>query len=280
MTQTKTCEKDFWSTETYEAVASFVPHFADTLVQSIDFSPTDRVLDIGCGDGKFTTSFSPAVKYVMGVDSSPAMIEAAKKLDYGGATTDFRVVDCRYLNKEADIVNGSWDKVASNAALHWVLRDPTTRVSTLETVFRSLKPGGTFFFEMCGFGNAPEMVTAFTFALVNHGIAIEKVEETCPWIHPSDDYMKSLLEDIGFQVKMIDLKPKPLKMNADVNGGLEGFMRLLGAPWMDVLETEEKKNSVLKQMCRMLRHGTTKEDGSQWITYYSLRCVAVKPATS
>jgi ubiquinone/menaquinone biosynthesis C-methylase UbiE len=88
-----------------------VPHFADTLVQSIEFTPTDRVLDIGCGDGKFTTSFSPAVGYVMGVDSSPAMIEAAKKLDYGGAVTDFRVVDCRLLNKEADIVNGNWDKV-------------------------------------------------------------------------------------------------------------------------------------------------------------------------
>jgi hypothetical protein len=47
----------------------------------------------------------------MGVDSSPAMIEAAKKLDYGGAVTDFRVVDCRLLHKEADIVNGNWDKV-------------------------------------------------------------------------------------------------------------------------------------------------------------------------
>lgn len=47
----------------------------------------------------------------MGVDSSPAMIEAAKTLDYGGADTDFRLADCRYLNKEADIVNGSWDKV-------------------------------------------------------------------------------------------------------------------------------------------------------------------------
>lgn len=166
---------------------------------------------------------------------------------------------------------------ASNAALHWVLRDPTTRVSTLETVFRSLKPGGTFFFEMCGFGNAPEMVTSYIFALVNHGVPVEKAEEMCPWFHPSDDYMRGLLENIGFQVQKIDLKPKPLKMNPEINGGLEGFMGLLGAPWLDLLDTEEKKKSVLKQMCRMLRHGTTKEDGSQWITYYSLRCVAVKP---
>jgi hypothetical protein len=47
----------------------------------------------------------------MGVDSSLAMIEAAKTFSYGGATTDFRVVDCRHLDKEEDVVNGKWDKV-------------------------------------------------------------------------------------------------------------------------------------------------------------------------
>lgn len=39
------------------------------------------------------------------------MIEAAKTQDYGDTTTEFRLVDCRYLEKEVDIVNGSWDKV-------------------------------------------------------------------------------------------------------------------------------------------------------------------------
>jgi hypothetical protein len=32
----------------------------------------------------------------------------------------------------------------------------------------------------------------------------------------------------------------------------------------------------MQQMCRMLRYGTTREDGTQWITYASLRCVAIK----
>ncbi|KAK5790417.1 hypothetical protein VI817_007704 [Penicillium citrinum] len=279
MLQNNPQTKDFWSTEMYEAVASFVPHAADTLVQSINFNANDRVLDIGCGDGKFTTVFSDQVGYVMGVDSSPAMIEAAKALDYGGASTDFRVVDCRHLERDPEIMNGNWDKVASNAALHWVLRDSNTRVSTLEAIFKSMKPGGTFFFEMCGFGNAPEMVTAYTYSLVNHGIPIEQAEVACPWFHPSDDYMKLLLEQIGFEIKHISLRPRPLKMNPDVNGGLKGFMKLIGSPWLDALRTEEERESCLDQMCRMLRGGTLKEDGTQWITYYALRCVAVKPSS-
>ncbi|KAI3162075.1 hypothetical protein DTO039G3_8012 [Penicillium roqueforti] len=248
MTQTQIPPKDYWSTETYAAAASFVPHFADTLIQSIEFNPTDRVLDIGCGDGKFTTSFAPSVNYVMGVDSSPSMINTAKTLDYGGTTTDFRVVDCRHLEEYAEVMNGNWDKVTSNAAFHWILKDPST-----------------------------QKVTAFMFALVNHGVPIETAEAMCPWFYPSDVYMKKIIESVGFQVKMIELNPQPLELTTSDNGGLEGFMRLIGAQMLDILDTEEKKNSAIEQICRMLRYGTTREDGSQWITYASLRCVAVKP---
>lgn len=47
---------------------------------------------------------------VLGIDASPAMIESAKK-DYGGPKAEFRVLDCRYLDKEGAVVDGSWDKV-------------------------------------------------------------------------------------------------------------------------------------------------------------------------
>ncbi|KAJ5704884.1 hypothetical protein N7536_000573 [Penicillium majusculum] len=277
MAQTQNPVKDYWSTETYAAAVPFAPHLADTLVQSIEFDPTDRVLDIGCGDGKLTTSFSPSVNYVLGVDSSPSMINTAKTLEYGGAATDFRVVDCRHLEEDAEVMNGNWDKVTSNAAFHWILRDPSTRISTLENIFQSMKPGGTFFFEMCGHGNAPEKVTAFMFALVNHGVPIETAEAMCPWFYPSDVYMKKILEGVGFQVKMIELYTKKQELKNSENGGLEGFMRLIGAQMLDILGSEEKKNSAMQQICRMLRYGTTREDGSQWITHVGLRCVAVKP---
>lgn len=140
-----------------------------------------------------------------------------------------------------------------------------------------MKPGGTFFFEMCGHGNAPEKVTAFMFALVNHGVPIETAEAMCPWFYPSDVYMKKILEGVGFQVKMIELYTKKQELKKSENGGLEGFMILIGAQMLDILGSEEKKNSAMQQICRMLRYGTTREDGSQWITHVGLRCVAVKP---
>lgn len=68
------------------------------------------MLDVGCGDGKFTGNFIPHVGSVLGIDASPSMISSAKQ-DYGSPKAEFRVVDCRYLDKELDIVNGAWDKV-------------------------------------------------------------------------------------------------------------------------------------------------------------------------
>lgn len=80
------------------------------LLASLDPKPTDKVLDVGCGDGKFTANFLPAIDSVLGIDSSASMIESANK-DYASSKATFRVVDCRYLEKETSIVNGSWDKV-------------------------------------------------------------------------------------------------------------------------------------------------------------------------
>lgn len=89
--------------------------------------------------------------------------------------------------------------------------------------------------------------------------------------------MKKILESVGFQVKIIELYTKKQELKNSENGGLEGFMRLIGAQMLDILGSEEKKNSAMQQICRMLRYGTTREDGSQWITHVGLRCVAVKP---
>ena len=79
-------------------------------MQYLDPQPGDRVLDVGCGDGKFTNNFISAAGHVLGVDASPMMIEAATR-DFSGLKVEFCVVDCRYLDKDPAIVNASWDKV-------------------------------------------------------------------------------------------------------------------------------------------------------------------------
>ncbi|EAA64273.1 hypothetical protein AN1566.2 [Aspergillus nidulans FGSC A4] len=108
--QTQAERKDNWSSEAYSASAAFVPKLTQTLLQYLDPQPSDSVLDIGCGDGKFTELFLPYVSKVLGVDSSPAMIEAARK-GYGSEKAEFQVLDCCFLEQNSDVADGTWDKV-------------------------------------------------------------------------------------------------------------------------------------------------------------------------
>ncbi|KAL4985883.1 S-adenosyl-L-methionine-dependent methyltransferase [Aspergillus falconensis] len=268
-------QKDHWSSEAYSTSASFVPKLTQTLLQYLDPQPTDKVLDIGCGDGKFTELFLPHVSKVLGVDSSPAMIEAAKK-DYGGEKAEFRVLDCCFLEQAGDVADGSWDKVVSNAALHWILRNRSTRLSTLKGIHASLKKGGAFVFEMGGHGNIAEIQAAMQYALLRQGISIEKAREVYPWFFPSVAWMTTTLESIGFNVVKMETEYRPTKLTSDVNGGLAGWVKLMGAASLDIWEAEKREEAV-REVCEVLEPVVTREeDGSQWLGYVRLRGVAVK----
>ncbi|KAL4803046.1 S-adenosyl-L-methionine-dependent methyltransferase [Aspergillus unguis] len=268
--------KDHWSSEAYSTSASFVPNLTSTLLKYLDPQPTDRVLDIGCGDGKFTDLFLPHVKEVLGVDASPAMIDSATK-DYGSRPgAKFRVLDCCYLQRDNGVMDGQWDKVVSNAALHWILRNPQTRHSTLQDIYTALKPHGKFVFEMGGHGNVPEVATALQYALLQNGIPIEKVREVYPWFFPSDVWMTKTLEEVGFKVHRMEIEYRPTKLTSASGGGLAGWVRLMGASFLDVVD-EGKREDIVQEVCEVLQSVVTRhEDGSQWLGYVRLRGVAEK----
>jgi ubiquinone/menaquinone biosynthesis C-methylase UbiE len=87
-----------------------VPKLTQKVLEYLNAQPDDRILDVGCGDGKFTANFASSVAEVYGVDASPSFIASATEA-YGNAKTHFKVVDCRYLEQDAEAVNGKWDKV-------------------------------------------------------------------------------------------------------------------------------------------------------------------------
>jgi ubiquinone/menaquinone biosynthesis C-methylase UbiE len=109
-------KKDHWSAKTYSAAASFVPKLTQKILVYLDPKPTDRILDVGCGDGKFTANYLDSVAEVYGVDASPSFIESAKQ-DYGGPKAHFKVVDCCFLESDQEALGGQWDKVyAANSS--------------------------------------------------------------------------------------------------------------------------------------------------------------------
>jgi len=279
--------------QAYTAAASFVPKLTTKVLQYLDPQPTDTILDIGCGDGLLTADIAARCNSVLGLDSSTSFIKTANEVYTSKhANCKFVEVDCRHLQIERSgrqvgvdflgLRQRSFDKVFSNAAMHWILRQESTRMSFFSDIFSLLKPGGSFVFEMGGAGNVAEVHAVLVSVLCHHcNIPMEKIKEADPWFFPSDVWMRGTLEKAGFEVKVAELEYRPTKAtpsSSDGSGGLEGWVRLMGAQFLDLVEKGEARDDVVKQVCAALEDVITRvEDGSQWLGYVRLRAVGRKP---
>ncbi len=128
--------------------------FADLLAR-VDASAPRTVVDLGCGPGPLTAGLAdrwPGAR-VVGVDSSPAMIEAAQPLS--GPRVSFVLGDLATWRPEHPV-----DVVVSNAALQWV---PGHR-QLLPGLVAALSPGGWLAFQVPGNFEAPSHRTLRTVA--------------------------------------------------------------------------------------------------------------------
>lgn len=276
---------DHWSSSAYNSAAGFVPKLTTKVIQHLDPASTDRILDIGCGDGQLTATIASHLtdssSRALGLDASPSFISTAQKSNQAPNCT-YALHDCSQLASYPALEPGTWDKVFSNAAMHWILRSPSSREPFFRDVFATLKPGGRFVFEMGGAGNVAEIQTAFTAALNAVGeLSVEQARDASPWFFPSDTWMNETLTRAGFDVEVCELEYRPTKLTdekADGSGGLEGWVRLMGAQFLDAVE-EGKRQDVVKRVCEWVESIVRRdEDGSRWIGYVRLRAVARKSA--
>jgi trans-aconitate 2-methyltransferase len=108
------------------------------LVQQIPLARAESAADIGCGPGNSTEVLReryPETR-IVGVDSSPDMIEAARKRLPGVA---FEVADIRAWRPK-----GPLDAILANAVLQWI-PDHKTLIPAL---IGALKPGGALAAQM------------------------------------------------------------------------------------------------------------------------------------
>ena len=273
--------KDHWTSEAYNASANFVPALTRKVVSYLSIKPTDQILDIGCGDGSLTSEIAAVCCQgrVLGLDASQSFIDTATT-KYSRPNCKFKHQDCTKLDDCPEAVDGSWEKVFSNAAMHWILCDQSIRTEFFRNVNKALKPNGLFVFEMGGSGNVAEVQAAATAALIHAGLSAEDARGANPWFFPSTTWMERMLEEAGFEVLTCEHEHRPTKLNPDTEdkkGGLEGWVRLMCAEFLEKVKDSDKKEEAVKFIVNVLEPIVTREeDGTRYLGYCRLRAVGRK----
>jgi SAM-dependent methyltransferase len=242
-----------WSPEGYAYHAGFVATLGNAVFELLSPQPGERILDLGCGDGVLTERLIAAGATVVGADSSPDMIAAARG----------RRIDARLMDATALMFENEFDAVFSNATLHWV-RDADAAIAG---VARALKPGGRFIGEFGGHGNVAAITVALVAGLERRGI--ENAASIIPWYYPDPDTYSARLTRGGFKVDSITLIPRPTPLPTGMRGWLDTFARVFCAAL-----PAEQRDAYLDEVADSLRPVLCDEQGRWTADYCRLRFAA------
>jgi len=245
-----------WNASRYAANAAFVPALGQPVLDLLQPQPGERILDLGCGDGVLTEKLAAIGAEVVGVDSSPDMIAAARQ----------RGLDARLMDATELTFNEEFDAVFSNAVLHWIKDDPDAAITS---AYRALRRPGRFVGEMGGHGCVAAINLALLVALQKRGI--ENAAGVSPWYFPTVDDYSARLERAGFVAETVQLIPRPTPLPTGMRPWLETFAN----PFLAVLP-QEQRGDYLDEATDMLRPVLCDEKGRWTADYMRLRFLARK----
>lgn len=211
-----------WSAAEYASNSKVQQAWARELIAKLKLQGDERILDVGCGDGKITAEIARAVPKgeAAGVDASPQMIEFANKAfpSSKNSNLEFHIMDARKIQFVR-----KFDLTFSNAALHWV----DDHQAFLRGAASVLRPGGRLVVSCGGKGNAHDVFLALRpqMRLARWREFFRKME--APYFFHSPEEYKKWLPRFGFKTRSIKLAPK----NATYEGR-EGFATWLRTTWL------------------------------------------------
>jgi SAM-dependent methyltransferase len=118
----------------------------DFLIEAMELSGRERILDLACGYGRHALEFARRGYEVTGVDITPAFVEDAKMTARNeGLEADFILSDLRDVgfNQEFDVVLNLADGAIG------YLEDDQENLKIFDRISTALKPGGKHLMDIC-----------------------------------------------------------------------------------------------------------------------------------
>ena len=248
---------NIWNSELYDTKHAFVFRYGAEMVELLAPQPGERILDVGCGTGHLTKRIAESGAIVIGMDSSPDMIAAAR--------AKYPDIEFRFADAADFEFDETFDAIFSNAALHWVRRAEDAVIC----MTRALAPLGRFVVEFGGEGNVERITSALETSVRDAtGAAVDAVN-----YYPSVEEYSTLLQRHGLEVQSAKLFDRLTRLE-EGESGLRSWIEMFRGSLISEIPVWDRER-VLSEVEAKLRQELFRE-GSWWADYRRLRIVAVK----
>ena len=232
MTQVSPAYK--WDAQDYAQSSKSQQQWARELIQKLHLTGDERVLDIGCGDGKVTAEIAACLPRgrVVGVDSSAEMVGLAQSRypSWAVRNLSFQQAAANRLPFEREFT-----QVFSNAALHWVL----DHKPVLCGINSCLVPGGRVLLQMGGKGNAADVVRVMNQLVLSDEWRGFFDGFTFPYGFYGPEEYALWMREAGLLPGRIELIPKDM-VHAD-RASFEGWVRTTWLPYTQRVPENKRK---------------------------------------
>lgn len=259
-----------WDAQDYAKSSAAQLSWAKELIAKLNLQGNERVLDVGCGDGKITAEMANLLPYgfVVGIDSSAAMIELAQTRYPADQfpNLQFLQADARQL-----MFQNEFTVVFSNAALHWV----PDHLSVLRGISQSLQRGGKILLQMGGRGNASGIVQVVEEITQSNQWREYFINVAFPYFFYGVEEYQDWLNAVGLEAIRVELIPKD--MTHEGSAGLAGWIRTTWIPYTQRVPEPMREPFITELVERYLERYPMTEDRLTHVQMVRLEVEAIKP---
>jgi trans-aconitate 2-methyltransferase len=225
-----------WSGEDYAKISALQRTMIEEAKASLALSESDRVLDVGCGDGHLTHAMARMVPrgYAVGVDPSRRMIATAHTAQAATASGPwFVLADARRLP-----FGGHFDLVVSFNALHWV---PQQR-QALGQVAAVLRPGGRALIQVVCAGQRRSLESVAMDICRDRRWAERFDGFAAPFIHVDPDGYGELASSAGLTLENLSVTDREWDYSS--RNGFRQWCAVGTTAWTDRLTPSDRERFV------------------------------------
>ena len=252
-----------WNASGYDTISALQKTMAEEALSLLKLEGTERILDVGCGNGKITAEIASRLPHgnVVGVDAPAAMIAFASS-HFDSAlhpNLRFEAADARRL-----AFHSEFDLVVSFNALHWIPQQD----QPLRGIHAALKPDAIAQLRLVPKGPRKSLENVLEEARSSPRWIRYFGNFHDPYLHLTPEQYASLAQENGFRIRELHTSDKAWDFRS--RAAFDAFGSVTFVEWTQHLPEEEKPSFITDVLDRYRKVAAEKPGEENTFKFYQM----------